>query len=64
MVRKICTYLCDDAYGVFSYYSDNTLSMEIFLLVLCLPRIFNLIRPGRHGLLKSGNPGKGSIMQC
>ena len=23
MVRKICTYLCDDAYGVFSYYGDN-----------------------------------------
>ena len=58
------SYLCDDAYGVFSYYSDNNFIHGNFLLVLCLPRIFNLIRPGRHGLLKGGNPGKGSIMQC
>ncbi len=23
LLRKICTYLCDDAYSVFSYYCDD-----------------------------------------
>ena len=64
MVRKICTYLCDNAYGVFSYYSDNNFIHENFPPCVVPSTYLNLIRPGRYVLLKGGNLGKGSIIQC